>query len=66
MKCQNLISGKNTKNISKYRPLKISPRVLSFREKVCKVGPVFQLEGEGKKIQRAVQVIGQVDLYVNA
>ena len=31
MKCQILFSGKNKKNISKYRLLKILPRVLSVK-----------------------------------
>ena len=31
MKCQNLFSGKNKKNISKCRLLKILPRVLSVK-----------------------------------
>ena len=30
MKCQNLFPGRNKKNISKYRLLKILPRVLSI------------------------------------
>ena len=32
MKCQILFSGKNKKNISKCRLLKILPRVLSFKK----------------------------------
>ena len=32
MKCQILFSGKNKKNISKCRLLKILPRVLSVKE----------------------------------
>ena len=31
MKCQILFPGKNKKNISKYRPFKILPRVLSVK-----------------------------------
>ena len=37
MKCQILFSGKNKKNISKCRLLKILPRVLSVNEWFCNV-----------------------------
>ena len=37
MKCQILFSGKNKKNISKCRLLKILPRVLSVKETCSKI-----------------------------
>ena len=39
MKCQNLFSGKNKKNISKCRLLKILPRVLSVKSLM--LGKIF-------------------------
>ena len=42
MKCQNLFSGKNKKNISKCRLLKILPRVLSVKQPQKEQGPAVQ------------------------
>ena len=39
MKCHILFSGKNKKNISKYRLLKILPRVLSVKEESLMIIP---------------------------
>ena len=42
MKCHILFSGKNKKNISKYRLLKILPRVLSVKL-MMQPGPGYNL-----------------------
>ena len=44
MKCQILFSGENKENISKCRPLKILPRVLSVKqnEVICWVSLLYE------------------------
>ena len=54
MKCQILFSGKNKKNISKCRLLKILPRVLSVNPQLLEVS-IFRTKFIGPKDVRAFE-----------
>ena len=67
MKCHILFSGKNKKNISKYRLLKILPRVLSVKTGLCcsSNGLKYAPNGVKKKLKTvSVWADGQVQSII--